>query len=146
VPSKVRRSQQRRKRRFTVHETVARVVILARQKPIELPPDPTDRVDQQRLDVHILAQLLQNVILSGAERSRRTLPAGLGSPRPAANRRIERSFGRGALMAYVYILASWRRVLYVGGTSNLRRRIAQHRSACLGGFTARYHVHRLVHV
>jgi putative endonuclease len=49
-------------------------------------------------------------------------------------------------MAYVYVLASWRRVLYAGVTSNLPRRIAQHRSACLGGFTARYHVHRLVHV
>jgi hypothetical protein len=50
------------------------------------------------------------------------LPAGLGSPRPAANRRIERSFRRGVLMAYVYILASWRRLRYVGVTSNLPRR------------------------
>jgi hypothetical protein len=46
------------------------------------------------------------------------LPAGLRCPRPAANRRIERSFRRGVLMAYVYILASWRRVLYVGVTDD----------------------------
>jgi putative endonuclease len=49
-------------------------------------------------------------------------------------------------MAYVCIRASWRRVLYVGVTSNLPRRIAQHRSASQEGFTARDHVHRLVHV
>jgi len=47
---------------------------------------------------------------------------------------------------HVYILASWTRVLQVGGTSNLENRIAQHRSGSLGGFTCRYRVTRLVHV
>ena len=46
---------------------------------------------------------------------------------------------------YVYILASKSRVLYVGVTNNIHRRVAEHRRAQFG-FTARYHVHRLVHV
>ncbi len=46
---------------------------------------------------------------------------------------------------YVYILASKSRVLYVGVTNNIHRRVAEHRQAHFG-FTARYHVHRLVYV
>ncbi len=46
---------------------------------------------------------------------------------------------------YVYILSSKSRVLYVGITSRLRSRIAEHRSGELGGFTSQYKVHRLVH-
>jgi putative endonuclease len=46
----------------------------------------------------------------------------------------------------VYILASERYgILYVGVTSNLIARLWQHREEVLGGFTSRYHVHRLVH-
>ncbi|KMS55317.1 endonuclease [Novosphingobium barchaimii LL02] len=46
----------------------------------------------------------------------------------------------------VYILASGRYgTLYIGVTSNLIRRIWQHRSDVLPGFTSRYDVHRLVH-
>jgi putative endonuclease len=46
----------------------------------------------------------------------------------------------------VYILASERYgTLYVGVTSNLVARLWQHREEVLGGFTSRYHVHRLVH-
>ena len=45
----------------------------------------------------------------------------------------------------VYILASWRNgTLYIGVTSNLMARIAQHRSGSFGGFTKEYHVKRLV--
>ena len=48
---------------------------------------------------------------------------------------------------YVYILASKRNeTLYIGVTSNLLRRVNQHRSGELPGFTQRYGVHRLVHV
>ena len=46
---------------------------------------------------------------------------------------------------YVYIIASRRRVLYVGMTNNLERRLAEHRSPEFDGFTHRYRVNRLVH-
>ena len=46
---------------------------------------------------------------------------------------------------YVYILASKPQgTLYVGVTSDLPRRISQHRDEMVDGFTRRYHVHRLV--
>ncbi|WP_369813545.1 GIY-YIG nuclease family protein [Citromicrobium sp. WPS32] len=45
----------------------------------------------------------------------------------------------------VYLLASKRNgTLYLGVTSNLLQRIAQHRSGTFGGFSARYRVHLLV--
>jgi putative endonuclease len=46
-------------------------------------------------------------------------------------------------MFSVYILASHSRVLYIGVTSNLERRLAQHRAGQFG-FTHRYNVSRLV--
>jgi len=47
---------------------------------------------------------------------------------------------------YVYILASQRNgTLYVGVTSDLLRRICEHKSRLAEGFTAKYHVHRLVY-
>ncbi len=46
----------------------------------------------------------------------------------------------------VYILASARNgTLYVGVTSDLPRRVWQHKSGVVEGFTKRYGVHRLVH-
>jgi putative endonuclease len=49
--------------------------------------------------------------------------------------------------AHVYILASWMHgTLYVGVTTRLSARIEQHRTGATGGFTAKYGVHRLVHV
>ncbi|MFP6594040.1 MAG: GIY-YIG nuclease family protein [Dehalococcoidia bacterium] len=45
---------------------------------------------------------------------------------------------------YVYILASRSKVLYVGVTNDLERRLAQHRSNSDRGFVARYNVDRLV--
>ena len=47
---------------------------------------------------------------------------------------------------HVYILASRTRRLYVGVTGDLRRRIWQHRTGHLAGFTRRYNVTMLVHV
>ena len=45
----------------------------------------------------------------------------------------------------VYILASrMRGTLYVGVTSDLQKRVWQHRNALVDGFTRRYGVHRLV--
>ena len=46
---------------------------------------------------------------------------------------------------YVYVMASQRRVLYVGVTSNLEQRVYQHKTHALGGFTARYNVTLLVY-
>jgi putative endonuclease len=45
----------------------------------------------------------------------------------------------------VYILSSESRVLYVGSTSALVRRIYQHKHALIPGFTARHAVTRLVY-
>ena len=45
----------------------------------------------------------------------------------------------------VYILASYSRVLYIGSTSNLTRRLYQHRSRLVKGFTQKYDVTRLVY-
>ena len=39
---------------------------------------------------------------------------------------------------YVYILSSQRRVLYIGITSHIERRVQQHKSHTFGGFTAKY--------
>jgi putative endonuclease len=45
---------------------------------------------------------------------------------------------------FVYVLASYTRVLYVGVTNDLARRLEEHRAgACT--FTARYRIHRLVY-
>ena len=45
---------------------------------------------------------------------------------------------------YVYILASERRVLYIGVTNDLVRRMYEHRSGLGTAFSARYRVTRLV--
>lgn len=47
---------------------------------------------------------------------------------------------------YVYILASRRNgTLYVGVTNDLRRRVQEHKSDTIEGFTKKYSVHMLVH-
>ena len=46
---------------------------------------------------------------------------------------------------HVYILSSHSRCLYVGVTSDLMRRVAQHRRGTVPGFTKMYRVTRLVH-
>ena len=46
---------------------------------------------------------------------------------------------------YVYLLASGKRgTLYVGVTNDLVRRVYQHRTHAVCGFTARHDVHHLV--
>ncbi len=48
--------------------------------------------------------------------------------------------------SFVYILASRRNgTLYVGSTTNLVKRIWEHKNNVIPGFTAKYHVHQLVY-
>jgi len=46
---------------------------------------------------------------------------------------------------FVYILASKSRRLYVGMTNSLLRRVMQHKSGEMDGFTKRYRIDRLVY-
>jgi len=46
---------------------------------------------------------------------------------------------------FVYILTNAGRVLYVGVTNDLARRIAEHRSGLFPGFSRKYHLHKLVY-
>ena len=51
-----------------------------------------------------------------------------------------------AKKGYVYILASKKQgTLYIGVTSNLLRRVEEHKTGAVQGFTKRYCVHRLVY-
>ena len=46
---------------------------------------------------------------------------------------------------YVYLLTNWNnRVIYVGVTSNLERRIYEHKNKLHEGFTQKYNVNKLV--
>ena len=47
---------------------------------------------------------------------------------------------------YVYILTSYNgNAMYVGFTNNLHRRIAEHKSGLIDGFTKEYRVHKLIY-
>jgi len=46
---------------------------------------------------------------------------------------------------YVYIMSSISQVLYIGMTNNLTRRVAQHKSGLIPGFSAKYHTKQLVY-
>ena len=49
-------------------------------------------------------------------------------------------------MYFVYILSNWDdSVLYIGVTSNLTRRLYEHRNGLADGFTKKYNVHKLVY-
>ena len=48
--------------------------------------------------------------------------------------------------SFIYILASRRNgTLYVGSTTNLAKRIWEHKNNVIPGFTAKYNVHQLVY-
>jgi len=47
--------------------------------------------------------------------------------------------------SYVYIMTNRSRVLYTGVTSDLTRRVYQHKKKLVGGFTKRYNLTRLVY-
>ncbi|HET7453302.1 MAG TPA: GIY-YIG nuclease family protein [Thermoanaerobaculia bacterium] len=46
---------------------------------------------------------------------------------------------------FAYILTNAGRVLYVGVTNDLARRVAEHRSGLVPGFSRKYHLHKLVY-
>jgi putative endonuclease len=46
---------------------------------------------------------------------------------------------------YIYIMASRSRVIYIGMTNNLRRRVAEHQQKLVEGFTQRYNVTQLIY-
>jgi putative endonuclease len=46
---------------------------------------------------------------------------------------------------YVYILTNRSRTLYIGVTSNLRKRIWEHKNKIVEGFTKKYHIDQLVY-
>ncbi len=49
-------------------------------------------------------------------------------------------------MYYVYILTNkTNRVLYIGMTNDINRRISEHKSEMIDGFSKRYHTHKLVY-
>ena len=47
---------------------------------------------------------------------------------------------------YVYIMASASRVLYIGITNHIERRVAEHRQHKVAGFSARYRTRELVYM
>ena len=47
---------------------------------------------------------------------------------------------------YVYILTNWNnKVMYIGMTNDLVRRVFEHRQKTIKGFTEKYNVHKLVY-
>ena len=46
---------------------------------------------------------------------------------------------------YIYILSNMSRTLYIGVTSNLERRLYEHKHKLLDGFTKQYNLTRLVY-
>ena len=47
---------------------------------------------------------------------------------------------------YVYILTNWNnKVIYIGVTNDLARRVYEHKNKLVKGFTSRYNVNKLVY-
>ena len=46
---------------------------------------------------------------------------------------------------FVYIMANSSRMLYTGVTSNLGKRIFEHKNHIIEGYTKRYNIHKLVY-
>ena len=47
---------------------------------------------------------------------------------------------------YVYILTNWNnKVMYVGVTNNIERRLYEHRNKLIDGFTSKYNINKLVY-
>ncbi len=49
-------------------------------------------------------------------------------------------------MYYVYILTNkTNKVIYIGVTNDLKRRLYEHKNELVDGFTKKYHIHKLVY-
>jgi len=47
---------------------------------------------------------------------------------------------------YVYIVTNWNnKVMYIGITNDLKRRIYEHKNKLMSGFTSKYNVYKLVY-
>jgi putative endonuclease len=46
---------------------------------------------------------------------------------------------------YVYIMTNYSRTLYTGVTNNLQRRVAEHKSKIVPGFTQKYKIDKIVY-
>jgi putative endonuclease len=47
---------------------------------------------------------------------------------------------------YVYLITNWNnKVLYIGVTNNLERRLYEHKNKLIKGFTEKYNVNKLVY-
>ena len=47
---------------------------------------------------------------------------------------------------YVYLLTNWNnKVMYIGMTNNLERRVYEHKHDLVEGFTKKYRIHKLVY-
>ncbi|MCH8846626.1 MAG: GIY-YIG nuclease family protein [Proteobacteria bacterium] len=47
---------------------------------------------------------------------------------------------------YIYLLTNWNnKVMYVGMTNNLERRVYEHKNKLVTGFTKRYNINKLVY-
>jgi putative endonuclease len=60
--------------------------------------------------------------------------------------RVVASGASGLKTGYVYIMANTSRTLYTGVTSNLERRVWEHKTHACEGFSAKYHITRLVYI
>ena len=50
------------------------------------------------------------------------------------------------MAAYVYVMANAQRTIYIGVTSDLERRVWEHKQHIVEGFTKRYDLTRLVYI
>ena len=60
--------------------------------------------------------------------------------------RVQRSGTKQSRPGYLYLMMNKvHTVIYTGVTSNLQKRIYEHKEGITGGFTTQYHVHKLVY-